>query len=236
MFFVFGPAGQVVSGAGDRLSQVRGVGRVRRPLALASRRIDSAVQPASPYAQEQGGAAATMARAEAAPTPSPQRAASAAAAYARTERGVAPARQPLTRVADVMTRGAITVAPDASLHAAWLQLAEHHLGQAPVVNAQSQVIGLLLRAHLMAPELLPAPQTSDGALLALMARTVAEVMVSPTPTVSASEDLRQVAGVLLAVGLPGLPVTDERGQVVGFLSRTDILRAVAADPPLDLWG
>ena len=37
-------------------------------------------------------------------------------------------------------------------------------------------------------------------------------------------------------GLPGLPVTDAEGVLLGFVSRTDILRAVAADPPLDMWG
>ena len=31
-------------------------------------------------------------------------------------------------------------------------------------------------------------------------------------------------------------VTDEAGVLSGFISRTDILRAVAADPPLDLWS
>jgi len=37
-------------------------------------------------------------------------------------------------------------------------------------------------------------------------------------------------------GLPGLPVTDANGSLSGFVNRTDILRAVAADPPLDLWS
>jgi CBS-domain-containing membrane protein len=31
-------------------------------------------------------------------------------------------------------------------------------------------------------------------------------------------------------------VTDEAGVLSGFIARTDILRAVAADPPLDLWS
>lgn len=232
MFFVFGPSGQMASGAGDRLSQVKGVQRVRRPLALTPRRTDSAVQPASPFTLEQSTGPAPL-------PPSPGRAADAVAAYKRAGKGPTPARQPLTRVSDVMTLGAISVAPHERLSDAWHTLAQHQVGQAPVVNARGQVVGLLLRAQLLAPELLPAPGADDAALAAfsaLGARTVEQVMVSPTPTVSASEDLRQVAGVLLAVGLPGLPVTDEQGQAVGFLSRTDILRAVAADPPLDLWG
>ena len=70
----------------------------------------------------------------------------------------------------------------------------------------------------------------------LARRPVSEVMVSPVPTVSADTELRRVAAVLLDTGLPGLPVTDEWGSMAGFVSRTDILRAVAADPPLDLWS
>jgi Predicted transcriptional regulator, contains C-terminal CBS domains len=71
--------------------------------------------------------------------------------------------------------------------------------------------------------------------IALARRPVSEVMVSPVPTVAPDTSLRRVAQVLLQTGLPGLPVTDAQGTLQGFISRTDILRAVAADPPLDLW-
>jgi CBS domain-containing protein len=45
-----------------------------------------------------------------------------------------------------------------------------------------------------------------------------------------------VAEVLLASGLPGLPVSSAEGRVLGFVSRSDLLRAIVADPPLDLWS
>ena len=61
-------------------------------------------------------------------------------------------------------------------------------------------------------------------------------MFSPVPTVAQDTALRSVASVLLDTDLPGLPVTDEAGQLIGFVSRNDILRAVAGEPPLDLWS
>jgi CBS domain-containing protein len=104
-----------------------------------------------------------------------------------------------------------------------------------VVNAQNQVVGLLLRADMAPLDLLPEPGAVKQAI-ELARRPVSEVMISPVPTVSEDTELRRVAGVLLESDLPGLPVTDELGRLAGFISRTDILRAVAAEPPLDLWS
>ena len=58
--------------------------------------------------------------------------------------------------------------------------------------------------------------------------SVAQVMVTPVPTVAEDTDLRQLTHVLLETGLPGLPVTDAAGTLNGFVSRTDILRAASA--------
>jgi len=61
-------------------------------------------------------------------------------------------------------------------------------------------------------------------------------MVTPVPSVEPQTDLRRVAQLLLDLGLPGLPVVADDGVVSAFISRSDILRAVVHDPPLDLWS
>ena len=104
-----------------------------------------------------------------------------------------------------------------------------------MVNAQGRVVGLLLRADIAPVDLLPQPAAVPQAI-ARARRSVSEAMVSPVPTVAAHTELRRVAPVLLDTGLPGLPVTDDAGVLQGFITRTDILRAVVADPPLDLWS
>ncbi len=228
MFYVFGPLGQVYRGGPEKLAQVAPVRRVLRPQALRTREQDGAepVFTAPP---------STAAPAPAPATPPVGMLAQAVAAYAQTEQGPQEPRQPLSRVKDVMSEGAVTVRPDVRVNDAWQTLAEHHVAQAPVVDERGQVVGLLLRADMAPLDLLPEPGAVKDAI-ALARRPVQEVMISPIPTVSDETELRRVAGVLLETGLPGLPVTDERGQLIGFLSRTDILKAVAADPPLDLWS
>lgn len=221
MFFVFGPQGQMYRGGADPLSQISPVRRVQRPQALRTRAADVQAAPQGIHPTA---------------TPAPSlRAQGAVAAYAQTAQGPQGARRPLTRVRDVMTRGSLAVAPDMRVNDAWQTLAEHRIAQAPVVNAQGQVVGLLLRADMAPLDLLPEPSAVQQAI-DLARRPVSEVMVSPVPAVDEGTELRRVAGVLLETGLPGLPVTDEAGRLAGFISRTDILRAVAFDPPLDLWS
>jgi CBS domain-containing protein len=130
----------------------------------------------------------------------------------------------------------VTTIPDTSnVDHAWQVLARNHLGQAPVVAASGVLVGLISRADLMAPERLPGPDSHAQVWRSLLAQPVVDVMWTPVPSVSPDTDIRRVARVLLDSGLPGLPVVDDDGKVTGFVSRSDILRAVVADPPLDLW-
>lgn len=155
--------------------------------------------------------------------------------YARVQSPV-PERHPLSRVADVMNDQAVLIVDTATVGEGWQLLASQGVGQAPVVNADGRLVGLLARADLLRPDRLPGPDTPALAWRALLMSPVTEVMVTPVPSVDAQTDIRRVAQVLLDTGLPGLPVVDEAGQVSGFVSRSDILRAVVHDPPLDLWS
>jgi len=225
MFFVFGPSGQMYRGGPENLAHISAVRRVQRPQALRTRSADTAAEPRLPPAAVPAHALPVNLRLQ-----------DAVSAYAQTEQGPPQARrQPLTRVGDVMTTGALSVQPGVRVNDAWQTLAEHQVAQAPVVDALGRVIGLLLRADMAPLDLLPEPGAVQQAI-DLARRPVSEVMVSPVPAVAADTELRRVAAVLLDTGLPGLPVTDEAGVLAGFISRTDILRAVAADPPLDLWS
>ena len=234
MFFVFGPSGQMYRGGPENLARISAVRNVQRPQALRTRALDVSDEPVPTFRMPNHPAAADAASAAPAAVVN-LRMQDAVSAYAQTEQGPQTARQPLTKVSDVMTTEALSVPPDVRVNDAWQTLAEHQVAQAPVVDALGRVIGLLLRADMAPLDLLPEPGAVKQAI-DLARRPVSEVMVSPVPTVAADTELRRVAAVLLETGLPGLPVTDEAGVLSGFISRTDILRAVAADPPLDLWS
>jgi CBS domain-containing protein len=205
------------------LEQWRQVARVSAParthaIRAVGQEIRSTATDATPVSSSAGGSART-----------------AIAAYQQTQHGSAQ-RHPLSRVHDVMSHEVITVLHEATLAQAWRMLSRHAIGQAPAVDGTGRLVGLLLRADLMQPGLVPEPGPDPQAWHKLLARPVSELMWTPVPCVASDTDIRRVTVVLLETGLPGLPVVDDEGAVTGFISRSDILRAVVSDPPLELWA
>lgn len=221
MFSVYGRAGRLFRGSMEDLRKVGAMSALAR-----SRRV-------APIGQDAQDQTTPLPEAHhAAPMDVAHR--SAMAAYAQTTKQEIH-RHPLTHVEDIVTRSVVTIADTATIGDAWAMLAERGIGQVPVVGADGVLVGLLTRADLTRPDRLPGPEMHALVWRALLAQSVVDMMWSPVPSVAMDTDIRRVARVLLDTGLPGLPVVDDVGRVIGFVSRTDILRAVVADPPLDLW-
>lgn len=221
MFSIYGESGRLFKGAMEDLWRVEALRAVMR-----TRRVQAR--------QESGVVSAPLGHGGA-PIPPHGLAGAALTAYAQAG-ATQPDRHPLTRVADVMSRHVTTVAPDMPVLQAWQTLGRAQVGQAPVVNAGGELVGLMTRAELLTLERLPRPDAPPLVWRALLMEPVSAVMLSPVPAVSEDTDLRRVARVLLDTHLPGLPVLTDEGRLSGFISRSDILRAVVHDPPLDLWS
>ncbi len=216
MFHVHGIQGRAFSGTLEQLRQqhlVTGVARVRRIAPVVAEAAPSIAPPSG------GGSGNALG-------------AKAVQAYGQT--AATRVRQPPTCAADVMRSPALTVPAEATLHEAWQMLARHGIAQAPVVGGGGVLVGMVGRAELMPAVLREPPSAAKES--ARLSQPVTAVMWSPVPSTAPGTDLRRVAALLLHTGLPGVPVADDSGAVLGFVSRTDLLRALATDPLLDLWS
>jgi CBS domain-containing protein len=218
MFYLYGVGGQVYRGTmQDMMPRVEPVQRTTpaQPLDLGR---DTATMPFGLGEEEDS------------PVPRPVQEAMSAYAQAATA-ATPPQRQPLTRAEQLMTLTPITIAHDLPAHEAEALLDQHRIGQLPVLGPRGNLVGMVMR-----PERLPrgfvvrAPRVAPG-----QSPRASDVMVTPVPAAAPDTQLRQVARVLLDLDLPGMAVTVEDGQVTGFIGRTDLIRAIAQEPPLDLW-
>jgi CBS domain-containing protein len=148
-------------------------------------------------------------------------------------------------VADIMSRDPILVRPETPLNEAIKILAEKHISGLPVVDGAGKLVGVLSETDLMWRETgvtppayimildsviyLQNPGDYDRDLHKALGQTVGEVMTSHPISIAADKPLREAARVMHDKSIRRLPVLDAQGQVVGIITRGDIVRAMAAE-------
>ena len=70
----------------------------------------------------------------------------------------------------------------------------------------------------------------------LRGKRVADAMSQEVITAEPVSDIRRVAQVMREHHLQGVPIVNEQDALIGIVSRSDILRAVAHGSPLSMWS
>jgi acetoin utilization protein AcuB len=129
-----------------------------------------------------------------------------------------------------MTGNPVSVRPEASALEAHDRMVEFGIRHLPVVGAGNRVVGVLsvddLRAALPGVVGTRAPLRTEDRSLA-REWTVGELMTHAPFTVSEQTSLREAVDELADRRIGCLPVVDAEGKLVGLLSETDALRALA---------
>ncbi len=147
------------------------------------------------------------------------------------------------RVGDAMSRNVTTVTPDTPLQTVVDQLVRRGVKALPVVDRERRVVGIITGGDLLRrgglgvrlslhQALTEAEVTRELAQLEKSGRTARNVMTQGPWTISADASLDEAVQALVNHGIKRLPVVEDGGKLVGIVSRTDLLRAIAADYPV----
>ncbi|MBW4419632.1 MAG: CBS domain-containing protein [Myxacorys californica WJT36-NPBG1] len=148
-------------------------------------------------------------------------------------------------VADVMTPAPITVKPETPLSEVIKTIAEKRISGLPVTDEAGQLVGVISETDLMWRETnvtppayimlldsviyLENPGRYEKDLHKALGQTVGEVMSSNPVTIAPEKPLSEAAKLMHDRQVNRLPVIDASGQIVGILTRGDIVRAMAAE-------
>lgn len=148
-------------------------------------------------------------------------------------------------VAEVMSRDPIVVRPETPLNEAIQILAEKRISGLPVVNDTGKLVGIISETDLMWQETgvtppayimfldsviyLQNPAQYERDLHKALGQTVGEVMSGDPVTVSPDKSLREAAKLMHDREVRRLPVVDAEDNIIGILTRGDVVRAMAAE-------
>ena len=216
MFSIYGISGPIFQGTLENLGRLPPV--TRRRAVGPVRRVDDQLAVASE-------AEAASVSGETAQTPAAQAAAAYEAMLPKNlERG------PLYHANQIMQAAVITVHADDDVARAWQVLVGNSIHQAPVLDAGQRLVGIVSERNL-----LTTLNVDHGMVRDVLYKQVRDVMTTPVVAASPLTDIRRIARVMLERDVDGVPVVNETGGLVGFISRSDILNAVVAEPPLSIW-
>ncbi|UMG91871.1 CBS domain-containing protein [Nocardioides sp. TF02-7] len=133
-------------------------------------------------------------------------------------------------VRHVMSTPPITVESACPVTAALGLLSEHQVTALPVVDEQRRIIGVVSERDLIRGRIPPDPAYGDPrAATAVLPQTVGEVMSHVTVVVRPETDLAELGRLLAARSFRSVPVVDACDQVVGVVSRSDLVRALVRE-------
>ncbi len=135
------------------------------------------------------------------------------------------------RVEEVMSRKLVTVEPDDPLRRAAELMSDHQVSGLPVVEA-GRLVGVLTESDFLE---LSTGQGRRRWTDILFGRATAPEptsrvgdLMTPEPvTIAPDRRLRDAARIMLDAGVKRLPVVDETGQLLGIISRADVMKSYA---------
>jgi len=117
---------------------------------------------------------------------------------------------------DVMTTEVVTVPPSMTMQELARLLAERHISGVPVVDHMGRVVGIVSEA-----DILSRRQGEE---------TVRAIMTTDVVAVAEEESVHEIALLLWMKRINRVPVL-RQGELVGIVSRTDLVKALAGILP-----
>lgn len=140
-------------------------------------------------------------------------------------------REPLLHAYTIMKSPVITLDPDMTIGDAWNYLKEKGIGHMPVLSGEKKILGIMSDRDLLKCLCITDCGENDAAT-----KTVRDVMTRKVITASRLTDIRRIAKAMFDNHIGTMPIVDDNsGELMGIITRSDILYALVNYPPLSLW-
>lgn len=134
------------------------------------------------------------------------------------------------RAADIMTAPVNSIQKDTTLGEVIRHFSESRFRHYPVVDQEGKILGIL-SDRLAFKEALA---NSSHARTDWRQISVETIMVTPVLTAASHVQIREIARVLLEERIGCMPVTNDLGEPIGIITRSDVLRAIVAFTALEM--
>lgn len=143
---------------------------------------------------------------------------------------------------DIMTQTIISAAADTTVEQLTVLMMENHISAVPILDDEGAIIGLISEGDLMRRvegankinkswwlSLFSDSQSAAANFVATRARHAKDIMTRNVATVAPETPVGEIARLLEEKRIKRVPVV-KSGQIVGIVSRANLLHAIAVQP------
>ncbi len=136
--------------------------------------------------------------------------------------------EPVYKARDIMTHDVIYARNDSTIEDIYYLIKDKKVSQIPITGFGKKIIGIVNKKIILSLLM--------NHLQAILKRKIDDVYLPEVLTADPDSDVRDVVKVMLELKLDAIPIVDESDTLMGIISKTDILKAVANLPKLQLWS
>ena len=157
----------------------------------------------------------------------------AISAYERAMHPDTPRRRVML-ASEMMTKQVVTLSSTAILREAYQLFTSKRFRHVPCVDAAMKLVGILSDRDLLrrAAHIGAIPKPTQAAW---EDESVSSVMSHQVLVASPDTEMREVARVLFHERIGCMPIVDDAQLLVGIITRSDVLRTLLVEAPLELW-
>jgi acetoin utilization protein AcuB len=138
---------------------------------------------------------------------------------------------PIEFAYQIMTNPVFTILPSTTLHAVSAIFADKRYRHIPVVSADGALLGLISDRDFLRHRASAQHDSPRG-----HKEQVSSVMISEVLVATSDTRIREIARTMFEERIGSLPIVEGDGKLIGIITRSDILRAIIAHGPMNLWG
>ena len=144
-------------------------------------------------------------------------------------------RGPALHAHQIMTSPVITLSPETSITQAWTLFRERRFRHIPIVTQDRKIYGIISDRDLLryAATSGKIPPYADNAPEATT--SIAHLIKTRVISATADTEIRQIAKLLFEQRVGAMPIATDHGLLEGIITRSDILRTLVNNAPLELW-
>jgi len=140
-------------------------------------------------------------------------------------------RQMVIYAQDIMSKTLVTLPEGALFTEAWQQFQQHRFRHFPVVNKNNKLVGIISdRDMLSSPDF--KQQNNE---LHHPEHPISKIMINKVLVASLKTNIRDISRTMFNQHIGAIPIVDDAGKLSGLITRSDILRTIIKNEPMEFW-